>query len=220
MGRTLWAFGDSFTRGDGCLIYNEYREKYPPSPKDKIWVDHVADYYNMNCNNYGEGGIGNAEIINNLVKHFDYFNPGDLVIIGSSDPTRFPVINPGTGTIGSFHAYSLEHGGPKKGLKNFYTRKALEAMVDYGVEVRLPFANQWLNYYEKHMKFLVAACRLKKVNAFMWSKVVWGNYEIIKDATEGRIHDFHWTWDSHRKFAEVMIKDIGSLPENPQQKML
>jgi len=220
MSRTAWFFGDSFTKGDGCLHGNEYTIAYPPQEGDKIWPAHVADYYDMSLNNYGYGGIGNAEIIDKFVDCFDYFHPGDLVIIGSSDSTRFPVINPYTGTVGSFHAYTLDHGGVKKGIKDSYSRRAQQAMVDYGVEVRLPYADEWQRYYERHMNFLVTACRLKKVNAFMWSKILWGNYETIVEYTKGKISDRHWTWDSHRKFADYMIKTIGVLPENITQNLL
>lgn len=220
MGRSLWAFGDSFTYGNGCLQRDEYYQNYPPREQDKIWAQHVADHYNATLKNYGDGGIGNAEIIDRFVSHFDYFKPGDIVIIGSSDSTRFPVINPYTGTVGSFHAYTLEHGGTKKGIKESYTRKATEAMVDYGVEIRLPFADQWLRYYERHMSFLVTACKLKKVNAFMWSKTKWEEYPTIIDFTNGKINDRHWTWDGHNSFAEYMIKTMGNLPENITQRML
>lgn len=92
----LWTFGDSFTAGHGCLLfetdkddpYYERYHEYVDVNKD-IWPAIVAKHLNLELTNQGINGITNDLIFDLVLKNILNFKKNDTVIIQISTSLRF-----------------------------------------------------------------------------------------------------------------------------------
>jgi len=86
---TLWAFGDSFTAGNGFSITNELPYPWSCSTgKKRAYPQLLANKLNMNCINLAFGGSGNKDIFAMLINALPNIPESDLIIIGLSSPFR------------------------------------------------------------------------------------------------------------------------------------
>ncbi len=93
----LWAFGDSFTAGFGCRweenmnketrYYKTFLTYYDNSKP--IWVDVVADRFNLELENKSKSGYTNDKILDTILSYCNQIGPNDYVIIQSSTSGRF-----------------------------------------------------------------------------------------------------------------------------------
>jgi hypothetical protein len=97
----LWCFGDSFTAGDGCKVFNtgaqpntiKYREFLNKKDDEhiKLFGDIVAEHFNLECINLGQSGAGNEKILDALLSNIDLISKDDYVIFGVSYFQRFDI---------------------------------------------------------------------------------------------------------------------------------
>lgn len=86
----LWAFGDSFTAGNAKDM-----SQGMPFPlgntigKHRAYPDFIAKKLRLRTVNLAEGGHGNNDIVNTLIKASPNFNPqDDFIVIGLTTPFR------------------------------------------------------------------------------------------------------------------------------------
>jgi hypothetical protein len=97
----LWCFGDSFTAGDGCKVFNigaepntiKYREFLNKKDNEhiKLFGDIVAEHFNLECINLGQSGAGNEKILDALLSNIHLISKNDYVIFGVSYFQRFDI---------------------------------------------------------------------------------------------------------------------------------
>ena len=86
----LWAFGDSFTAGNSKDISRGM--PYPLGNtigKHRAYPILLAEDLNLRVVNLAEGGLGNTDIVNTLIKaspNFNYLN--DFIVVGLTTPFR------------------------------------------------------------------------------------------------------------------------------------
>ena len=97
----LWCFGDSYTAGDGCKVFNtgthvnaiEYRKFLNKKENEhiKLFSDIVAEHFNLKCINLGQSGAGNEKILDTLLSNIHLISNDDYVIFGVSYFQRFDI---------------------------------------------------------------------------------------------------------------------------------
>ncbi len=85
---TLCTFGDSFTRGHGM---NGEIPEYKNADKSATWVTMLANKLNYNVQNFGQNGLPNEMILQNIINNLINFEEEDIVIIQSSTMGRMVV---------------------------------------------------------------------------------------------------------------------------------
>jgi hypothetical protein len=85
---TLWTFGDSFTRGHGM---NGEIPEYENADKNATWVNLLANRLGYDVKNFGENGLPNEMIIQNVINNLINFEKDDVIIIESSTMGRMVV---------------------------------------------------------------------------------------------------------------------------------
>jgi hypothetical protein len=201
----LWTFGCSFTRGDGALEQDLYTTKFKLDENDLSWPYLLAKQFNLTLNNKGESGVSNETILDSIILNWDSINEGDYVVIGKTWSHRFdfPKYND------SLELKSIVYRGEEKDVKRWfdeatqdiYTSNQIECIKTFSVE----FATQ-LAYSKRHdTRFSFIKRTLlehKKVKVcHIWDvEGIWNDFELIVDATNREINDYHWSFKGHKDF--------------------
>jgi len=210
--KKFWFFGDSFTAGTGCLPNQSYYEQFRKDG-NKIWVDWIKDIYNIECINDGVPGASNDMILDNVIKRWDEIKEGDLVFIGKTLSERFdvPINNKLEPIRYHFRGKQLDE------LEKILTSEQLETILNF----QYYFSEHSLYKERQDLRFEFVLGRLneKKINTFFWYIFLeHKKYETIVDATNGKIHDNHWSFDGHKNFANfVSVKFIKNYVNSNKQ---
>ena len=134
----LWAFGDSFTAGDGCklfsignqpntLKYREFLNKKHNEPI-KLFADIVAEHFELEPINLGQSGAGNEKILDQLLSNIDLISKDDYVIFGVSYFQRFDIDIQNEIGFSTININSLNDGGNEM-ISTFLSRNAMKEIV-------------------------------------------------------------------------------------------
>jgi hypothetical protein len=190
--KQLWTFGDSFTKGCGCLDGEPFNIKYKKSNEDKIWAEIVASKLNFKLKNIGVGLFSNDKILDSIIENYEYINKNDLVIIGNTFYSRFDI--PYDGKLITLSPTNLPENNNK--LLN-------DIIVLMDNEL---LKNRQLN----RILFIKNLLEKKNVKCIIWEvEEEWIKYENIKDITNGKIHDFHWSYKGHKDFADYILNKLN-----------
>ncbi len=199
----LWTFGDSYTYGAGCIPYGYERiPKYTHNYKkegDDIWPNHLANMLNLEVKNFGKPGASNDYIIDSIIDQWNFIKEGDCVIISITYHNRFdmPYENE---LLNIFFDDDYPNDFPS--LK----KEEKETIINF----QYYFANNEL-YKKRHLKrynFLTKLLKEKKVKTYLWNVLEYSFIEQIWNATNGEIHDCHFSFKGHKDFADTMYKRI------------
>ena len=206
--RKLFTFGDSFTfnkKHEDCDYSQEYRKN-----GDEIWPDIIANELGIELHNYGYGALSNDRIIDNVIEKINLINKNDVVIIGKTFYNRFDIPNTENNikpeliyeftTINPFSFDLLIRLG--------FTKQEANCISFYGYQYDndavVKRHNLRFNFIKKFLE------NNKIYNCFFWDvDDNWTKYENIKQATNDKIIDLHWSYKGHRDFANKLINDFN-----------
>jgi hypothetical protein len=219
---TLWTFGDSFTAGDGCVdnvtirdgdfkYYNEYKQ-----PDSDIWPNILGKTIELTVKNIGKSGASNDYILDSIIDNFDMIELNDVVIIEKTFYQRFdvPKLNSNefhTQYAEYLHILSIDLN------KNKYNKNKLEieTILNYGVL----FSDNLLfkQRQDKRFNFLEKQLRNKVNKILIWDvlDVLNGNIETIGHHTKGKIKDYHFSFNGHKSFSELLYKKLYTKDTKP-----
>jgi hypothetical protein len=207
---TLWTFGDSMTFGHGCNdnCVSETKIDYLPYKKegDNIWVNHLGKLLNYKVNNLGKNGVSNDYIFDSIIDNFDNIIEDDIVIINTTLYGRMDV------PIGDSLCNVLSsYEGAKKIIKDYINeeeKEKIEAVVNF----QYHFSNH--QFYKERHKNRFQFLKNRFVNDkkicffFMWSLEdddgIYRSFQTIKDHTDGKINDTHFSFKGHLDFAHYI----------------
>lgn len=191
---TLWAFGDSFTKGLGLV--DDGHQYLPYKGKEHlIWPQLLADYLDNRCKVVAFNGISNDMIWDLVIDKFDAIHEGDTVVIGLTKCARFSAYSPGHHQVGLFNKAPIRDsqliGGDfaKWGLKN---------IRDNVADV---FARNTTNF-----TFLCNQFESKGVKAYFWDELLWSKFTTISQET--RHGDDHWGIKGHEQMFKHLKKEM------------
>lgn len=205
----LWTFGCSFTRGDGSLEQDLYTTKFKVTENDLPWPYLLAKELNLTLNNIGDSGISNETILDSIILNWDSINEGDYVIIGKTWSHRFDFPKYNDSLELRSIVYRGEEGDVKKWFddvtQNIYTPTQIECIKTFSAE----FATQqaYSNRHDIRFNFIrKTLLEHKKVRTcHIWDvENKWNDFELIVDATNKEINDYHWSFKGHKDFLSYL----------------
>lgn len=210
--RKLFTFGDSFTfnkKHEVCDYSQEYRKN-----GDEYWPDIVANELGIELHNYGYGALSNDRIIDNIIEKINLISENDIVIIGKTFYSRFDIPS-NENNIQPDIIYKFTTINPYSFdllIQSGFTKQEANSIIFYGYqydnEVFVERQNLRFDFIKKYLKN-------KKIDKLVFWDVddYWKKYENIKQATNDKIIDLHWSYKGHRDFSKVILDKIYHDPK-------
>lgn len=208
---TLWVFGDSFTFGHGCRPdgpTNEYYYNYKME-SDDIWPNLLGKILNLKVKNLGHYGVSNDYILDSIIDNFDIIEPNDIVIIGKTYHQRFdiPKLNIDEWDNINSHSINTINSNLKKNKFN-ENKLEMETILNYSAL----FSDHVLfkKRQDKRFEFIKKQLNNKINKILIWNVTDFGNNKIdtICNHTNGKIKDFHFSFEGHKIFSELLYKKL------------
>lgn len=202
----IYFFGDSFTKGYGCLKGDPYYDLNSDIPK-KLWVELISDELQQPYKNFGKSGAGSQWIYNKATYYLDILQPDDWVFLTDSMYIRqLGVVNNRIETV------SVEYDFESMDRKN--------ANIDNLTYNVIPYEPQWNAYYIKLFEKLVKYIQSKKVNTIYTNYLEFmfqpDKYMNIVTETNGKIDDNHFSWLGHKQYSQYLLDRINNSNLNNQ----
>lgn len=214
--RRIIFFGDSFTKGHGCLEGFDYYNLYPSG---KLWVELVAEKFNCSIVNLSGTGKSNEDIIYNVLDFLPNKEKNDIVLIGTTSASRTNFfLKDGSNYNFSGRKATLSYKELSKEINNRppslnsginlndFTEVEFDSLSKYVVNIKVPYYDKWDKYYTTLYNNIE---NLFNSNVHVWSYKIWDKFESISQHTNGKIEDSHWSWNGHKDFANYLIPIIG-----------
>lgn len=194
---TLWAFGDSFTEGTGCMLTDDYHINYFKNG-DKTWPFWLSESLNTNLKNCGVGGYSNDMILDSIIDNWNNIKKDDFVFISFTYSHRFDV--PIDGEL-----KSIVHNFSER-INNNLGNDEFETLVNfqYYFSDNILYKNRQLKRFNWVKSLLLkTGCKLVVIWDVQYDTK---NLQTITGATNGKIKDGHLSYDGHKIFAETLYK--------------
>ena len=198
----VWFFGDSFTYGCGCRPGYEYYDNYAEDIK-LMWTDIISEKLKLKQVNLGINGNSNPYIIYQLLTNISNIKPGDVVFLTDTEPNRILLSNPVAKDIRPLSIGNIEEAY-KEGIQD--TEK--KVTVEYLYQTFIGKEEIWENHYWQQLYSIKKILDDRGVKTHYWSYKLWkdsSKFETIKEATNGKVNNTHWSWKGHRDFSEYII---------------
>ena len=196
----IWFFGDSFTQGNNCHPGDVYYEKYYTEGCLR-WTEIVTKHYNAIEVNYGVGGLGNIQILNELLTQGENISPNDIVVVGVSDGSRTMAFQQ---TAINIIAISTSHWLLEDEVN--IDKEYKESMTNYVINCRGPFFQRHECY---DAELMIKTLNIIKPSQYViWGTNKWFEYELISDHTNQEINDRHWSFNGQRQMGDWIISQL------------
>jgi len=230
----IWAYGDSFTAGDGTKLKN-HKWECPNPGKKKFWLDYISEFYKVEETiNRGIGGLSNNLIFLRLLNDLKYFEKGDLVIVGQTYAEREEFwanniykedidndhhwvwwakkVQP----VGSTHDTLIDEIADSEDFRKEIIPRAphdvFTSLMSHIGNTKAPLLSYYESYYTLKYELLLDHIQSLGVNTFFWKVPREADrYQTIWQATNGRISDSHWSWKGSEMFGRGLTKKIKLL---------
>jgi hypothetical protein len=212
---TLWTFGDSFTAGDGCVenipirdgdfkYYNEYKQL-----DSDIWPNILGETIRYNVKNMGKSGASNDYILDSIIDNFNMITLDDVVIIEKTFYQRFDVPKLNSDEFQTIYGEALYIMDTDL-KKNKYNKDKLEieTILNYGV---LFCQNSLFQERQnKRFRFIETLLKLNVKKILIWDidSDLRKSIETISRHTKGKIKDYHFSFNGHKEFSELLYKKL------------
>jgi hypothetical protein len=217
---TIWTFGDSFTSGDGCVenlrirdsdfkYYNEYKK----SGSD-IWPNLLGKTLGYDVKNLGKSGASNDYILDSIIDNFNMIEPNDVVIIEKTFYQRFDIPKSTGDGFQTIYAEGLYQLSIDLKMERYSCEDKLEieTVLNYGVL----FSDNKLfkERQDKRFEFIQTQLNNKVDKILIWDVLDFldGKIETIGQHTEGDIKDYHFSFNGHKRFSELLYKKLYTKP--------
>lgn len=197
--KKLYVFGDSFTKGCGCLYGEEYYIKYKKD-KDKIWCEILSDELNIELVNKGVGLNSNDKIIDSVIREFDSFNESDIILIQKTFSHRFDIPNLNNDMLITIspNPENLLINFYNNGSNFFYSKSEIEHLEYVSV---LFDSYLFIERQNLRFDFLKKMILNKNIKCFIWDINNYFHLDRIIDDTKGKIVDYHWSFNGHKEIS-------------------
>jgi len=197
--------------------FNEWKE----SLKGYIWPKLVADKLGYICNNKGESGSNNERILHNVIRYLKDFTKGDTVFLGLTIPSRVltPYINsPNQEGILQGSMINYDNGKPvdliekdehRYAIPGELSRKEKEVILDYLFYIKIKHNEIYYRYYLERFNSIASYLESLGIKTVIWDYTYWTSYETIREYTEDRVYDGHWSINGHKDFSNLIINKLN-----------
>lgn len=209
MKNKLWVFGDSFTKGGGLTPDKEYYQQ--TFNGQKIWSQIVADHFNLELVNHGYSWCGATLIFKNLFHYIPEISKNDKVVFTNGQP-RWILLPPKHLNSNLLRtAYTPYHPRecPEEIIPPFINLEEQQIGFDYANKIIDKHYHTYWSFWEDYGKTISNVLDMLKIKNYFWpGTLIEGKFETIRDVTDGKIPDIHWSWKGNTQMAEYIIKNI------------
>jgi hypothetical protein len=196
---TIWFFGESYTKGSGCLE----GDKYYDSSK-KIFPSIICDTLNYKLVNKGIDGGCNEWILSSILKESINFKSNDIVVACNTISWGFIQYHVKRNKILSVNdPYTLSTN-----IDFFNSEEEMKVYSDYR-NIRKKYEFKLDKFYHDQFDSISKFLSTNSVHMITWSFYEWFNnpdkYESITSATNGKIKDMHFSYKSHQNMANHIL---------------
>ena len=195
----LITFGCSFTASP---INVEYVKYYKKTDNDVIWNEHVASSLGVELINYGIGGASNDTILDLIIDVYDTVGENDVIIIGASFFHRFDIPNRIDNCLVTLSP------NPSNIIQDIYSKDDIEKI---SLVTLLMSDDLFKQRYLKRFNFIANILEndKKAKKCLIWNvEDVYRNFEIIEEATNGKLTDQHWSFKGHVDFSKYILNKL------------
>jgi len=195
--KTLWAFGDSFTKGLGITNDQHQYETYKKRHKE-IWPYFLSEYLGTDTKIVAYNGISNDMIWDNIIDKWDDILPGDYVIIGLTKLPRWQIFKPDHQQVGLFNK------APVRDTQLLANGKVVLQNIRDNIEDA--YMNTMTNFLFLAERFIDKGCR-----CHVWDSTLWTKFDNIADETIGTplVHkDHHWGIKGNKQMCEHLKTEM------------
>ena len=214
MNNKIWFFGDSFTKGDGCIPNNDspYYDDYP-NKRGKIWTTLVSEHFKMKEMNCGESGASNTWILNTILDNLHLIDKNDYVIISDTRPSRFLIPRVHDGEISNFspgqeEVWDFHIKNRKDAIKPLEWEDMKKTLINFTWYFQEEYIDLWENYYTNRFNNIIKFFEKNNIRNTFWSYKLWYErqleFELIVDDIPF-IKNEHWSWKGHYDFSNWII---------------
>lgn len=222
---SIWFFGCSLTYGSGLTNMG--------ASLDDRWSTLVCNHFGRKEENYGEPGASNEMILLNIRNCYDKIQPNDWVVLESTFagrsfgyhketdlPIKFNRVNPHGGLDKILQHFSGKSKGEKYGVydhekkERIYIPHSVSSeqlfydLAKYCANVRLPYLNKWRKHYFNEFNFYTNILKDKAAKVIYWDYDQRYEFESIKEATNGKIDDYHFSPKGNKDFSVKIINEL------------
>lgn len=201
--RKLWAFGCSFTTGDG--LPNPIADR----PNILAYPQLVANHFEMTCMNKGKSGSSNKSIHHRIMNRFEG-DENDIVIVTWTYPHRSCILN----SREEETVISLHHAqaGPSKNIsEEFYGHFYSEYESNFELNLRMHHAYQYLasmNVKQIHIMYDLKLFRREKFNT---TPLQVFDFKTIQNKHPLGSDNLHPGEKAHAEYAQEIISQIQEI---------
>lgn len=203
----IWFFGDSITKGVGCLKGDPYYDS-----NKKIFVDIVSDTLGLSYKNYALDGASNEWILHNLLVYSDFMKPHDIVIVSDSLPWGTMMYNKEKDKLVTINDLWIRQND------FLYNNQEEKKIINNFVKLKRKYKDSFSDNFEKQIDSLKTLFKKNGVTLFFWSHKIWfeneGEFETIYTATNGKVEDGHFSYNGHEKMANYILHLIDTNNKN------
>ena len=156
-------------------------------------------------------------IVINLIQHLKHIKENDLIIISDSEVKSTLSIGRNKSKVKCISSMDFNNNivgsASDDALYNidWHSDKEKQSIIDYINEQIVPYQDIWEQFYVDLIKDIAVEVKNRGINTIFWShhlRKTEKRFESIKQATDGKFEDEHFSWKGHRDFAEYMINRI------------
>ena len=208
--KKLWVFGDSFTFGHGCndMCKSDTSEEYKFYKKegDDIWSNHLGNLLNCEVVNLGKNGGSNDYILNSIIENYNNILKNDYVVIGKTFPSRMDV--PVNNKWESALNYRELHDDVRLVSNDEIDDDSYISLLNF----QYHFLGNPLYKKRQDSWFLFLRDRFlydMGVNScIIWDVTEQLRFDTIKNDTNGKINDTHYSYKGHLQFSNYIYSKI------------
>jgi hypothetical protein len=190
----LYTIGCSFTEGQG--LDNHHNECYSHILSENLDTKHF---------NFGACGASNDYIFDKMIDNYHLISENDIVIVNKTFSNRFDIPSD---TPDEFYTICGNVVKSETGYKTTIENKEkYETIVNFsyyfsGHEV-------YRKRHEKRYDFLKSIIKCYKYFEF-YTQTIWedSRAQNIKDATKGKMEDYHLSFLGHKQFANYVYSSL------------
>jgi hypothetical protein len=194
----IFVFGDSYTKGHGCLENEEFYNKYKRDENDKIWCNIISENLMMELINFGVGLYSNDKIIDSVIEKYNLIKKNDIVLIQKTFSHRIDIPN-----INNDKLITIAPG-----MIDYYADYSKNDIEKLNYILFLSDSELYKKRQDLRFEFLVNILIDKGVNCILWNIMNYLNLERIIECSNGEIVDHHWSFNGHREMANNILNLI------------
>ena len=220
----IYFFGDSITFGTGCTPDEDYYHKMN-TPDRKLWPDIVSEYFDSAKFNLASPGVSTETILKDFYSFFPDIVPGVMkVVIFKGFYDRLD-LQTSKGDYKVLHQYGTNENDEYN--NKHFSKEEIQLISKYGIRFLMDNSSR-IRHYEDTFNYISTTLDRIGIDHIIWQpgdldpmyELNHHNRLTIAVETEGKIKDYHFSYQGHEIFANWIIKKFNTKYNYTKNKLM